>query len=120
VEGARPFLRRRGRGDALHPYRQRPQKEERKTRRQSAARRVHDNIAAPGNRIDDLLAIDEALLRLVEQDAEAAQLFKLRFYAGLSVEEAAEVMGLARATAYRTWSYAKAWLQTRLHEPGGA
>lgn len=79
----------------------------------------HDNIAAPRDRIDDLLAVDEALLRLAEQDAEAARLVKLRFYAGLSVEEAADVMGLSRATAYRTWNYAKAWLQTRLREPGG-
>ena len=39
---------------------------------------------------------------------------KLRFYAGLSVDEAADVMGLARATAYRTWNYAKAWLRTKL------
>jgi DNA-directed RNA polymerase specialized sigma24 family protein len=51
---------------------------------------------------------------LAEADAEAAQLVKLRFYAGSSVEEAAEVTGLARATAYRTWSYAKAWLRTKL------
>ena len=47
---------------------------------------------------------------LAEQDAESAQLVKLRFYAGLSVEEAADVMGLARASAYRTWTFAKAWL----------
>ena len=61
-----------------------------------------------------LLAIDEALTQLAVEDAEAAQLVKLRFYAGLSVEEAAEVLGLARATAFRTWNYAKAWLRTKL------
>jgi RNA polymerase sigma factor (TIGR02999 family) len=76
----------------------------------------HDNIAAPVKPTDDLLAIDEALTRLAEEDAESAQLVKLRFYAGLSVEEAADAMGLARATAYRTWSYAKAWLRTKLGE----
>ena len=41
---------------------------------------------------------------------------KLRFYAGLSVDEAADAMGLARATAYRTWTYAKAWLRAKLGE----
>jgi RNA polymerase sigma factor (TIGR02999 family) len=76
----------------------------------------HDNIEAPRNPIGDLLAIDEALTLLVAEDAEAAQLVKLRFYTGLSVDEAADVMGLARATAYRTWSYAKAWLRTKLGE----
>ena len=53
---------------------------------------------------------------MAAKDAEAAQLVKLRFYAGLSVEDAADVMGLARATAYRTWNYAKAWLRTNLGE----
>jgi RNA polymerase sigma factor (TIGR02999 family) len=77
----------------------------------------HDNIETPAKPTDDLLAIDEALSLLAAEDAEAAQLVKLRFYAGLSVEDAADVMGLARATAYRTWNYAKAWLRTKL---GGA
>jgi RNA polymerase sigma factor (TIGR02999 family) len=76
----------------------------------------HDNIEAPSKPTDDLLAIDEALTRLAKEDAESAQLVKLRFYVGLSVEEAADAMGLARATAYRTWSYAKAWLRTYLGE----
>lgn len=74
----------------------------------------HDQIVAPSKATDDLLAIDEALTLLAEEDTESAQLVKLRFYAGLSVEEAADVMGLARATAYRTWNYAKAWLRTNL------
>ena len=74
----------------------------------------HDNIEAPAKSTDDLLAVDEALSQFAEHDAESAQFVKLRFYAGLSVEEAADVMGLARATAYRTWTYAKAWLRTKL------
>jgi RNA polymerase sigma factor (TIGR02999 family) len=81
----------------------------------------HDDIEAPAKPTDDLLAIDEALTQLAKEDAESAQLVKLRFYAGLSVEEAADVLGVARATAYRTWNYAKAWLRTKLgdtrHEP---
>jgi len=76
----------------------------------------HENIEAPVKPTDDLLAIDEALTLFAEEDAEAAQLVKLRFYAGLSVDEAADVMSMARATAYRTWSYAKAWLRTKLGE----
>ncbi len=76
----------------------------------------HDNIAAPTKPIDDLLAIDEALTLLAKEDEESAQLVRLRFYAGLSVDEAADLMGLARATAYRTWDYAKAWLRTKLGE----
>src|SRR5262245_37352735 len=74
----------------------------------------HNNIQAPAKATDDLLAIDEALTQLAAEDAEAAQLVKLRFYAGLSVDDSADVMGLARATAYRTWNYAKAWLRTKL------
>jgi RNA polymerase sigma factor (TIGR02999 family) len=80
----------------------------------------HDNIEAPVKATDDLLAIDEALTVLAVEDAEAVQLVKLRFYTGLSVDEAADVMGLTRATAYRTWSYAKAWLRTKLGENASA
>jgi RNA polymerase sigma factor (TIGR02999 family) len=59
----------------------------------------------------DVLVLDEALTRLAAEDPEAAQLVKLRFYAGLSVEEAGEVLGLSRTTAYRLWAYARAWLR---------
>jgi RNA polymerase sigma factor (TIGR02999 family) len=92
----------------------RKQSEKRGGRQQRVA--WHDNIAAPVAQTDDLLAIDEALMLLAGEDAEAAQLVKLRFYAGLSVEDAADLMGLARATAYRSWSYAKAWLRMKLGE----
>jgi len=74
----------------------------------------HDNIAAPSKSTDDLLAIDEAIAALETVDAESARLVKLRFYAGLSVEEAGDVLGLSRASVYRLWSYAKAWLRSRL------
>jgi RNA polymerase sigma factor (TIGR02999 family) len=77
---------------------------------------LHDNIAAPMKPTHDLLAIDEALTLLEAEDGEAAQLVKLRFYTGLSVEEAAKVLDLPRATAYRTWSFAKAWLRTKLKQ----
>jgi DNA-directed RNA polymerase specialized sigma24 family protein len=74
----------------------------------------HDNIEAPSRPTDDLLALHEALSLLAQEDPETAQLVKLRLDAGLSVEDAADAMGLARATAYRTWSSAKAWLRTQL------
>jgi RNA polymerase sigma factor (TIGR02999 family) len=79
----------------------------------------HDNIAAPRKSTDDLLAIDEALELLAAEDAESAQLVKLRFYAGLSVEEAADAMNMPRATAYRNWNYAKAWLRTKIADGKG-
>jgi RNA polymerase sigma factor (TIGR02999 family) len=63
---------------------------------------------------DDLLALDEALERLAAEDAEAAAVVKLRFYGGLSIEEAAEALGLSRTQAYRHWTYARAWLRCAL------
>ena len=60
---------------------------------------------------EELLALDDALTKLAREDAPAAEIVKLRYYAGLSVEEAAESLGLSRATAYRHWTYARAWLR---------
>jgi RNA polymerase sigma factor (TIGR02999 family) len=66
------------------------------------------------SRTDDLLAVDEALDRLAEEDPQKAELVKLRFFAGLSVEEAAACLDISRATADRWWAYARAWLFERL------
>jgi RNA polymerase sigma factor (TIGR02999 family) len=63
---------------------------------------------------DDLLAIDEALTRLAAEDAQATQLIQLRYFGGLSVEEAAEVVGLSRSSAYEHWAYAKVRLRCLL------
>jgi RNA polymerase sigma factor (TIGR02999 family) len=60
--------------------------------------------------VDELLALDEALDRLALEDPRKAELVKLRYFAGLSVQEAAEALGISRATADRYWAYAKAWL----------
>jgi DNA-directed RNA polymerase specialized sigma24 family protein len=65
---------------------------------------------------DDLLALDDALSKLAEEDPPAAEVVKLRLYAGLSVEEAAEALCLSRAQAYRHWTYARAWLRAALQE----
>src|SRR5262249_36257982 len=68
---------------------------------------------------DRLLALDEALTRLAGHDPMAGQLVQLRYFAGLSVEEAATALGLSRATAYRHWKFARAWLIAQLTDDGG-
>ena len=63
---------------------------------------------------EDLLALDEAMEALAVEDAACASLVKLRFFAGLSLREAAEALGIPRRTADRHWAYARAWLCARL------
>jgi RNA polymerase sigma factor (TIGR02999 family) len=65
---------------------------------------------------EDLLAVDEAIQSLAAEDAECAQLVRLRFFAGLSLREAAECLGISRRTANRQWAYARAWLCARLND----
>lgn len=65
---------------------------------------------------DRWLDLDAALTRLEAVDPTAGTLAKLRLFGGLSVEEAGEVVGMPRATAFRTWTYARAWLTARLSE----
>src|SRR5262245_41335725 len=65
---------------------------------------------------DQVLDLDEALTILAGEDPEAAQVAKLRLFAGLSVEEAAQSLSASRAHAYRQWAYARAWLQARLRD----
>jgi RNA polymerase sigma factor (TIGR02999 family) len=65
---------------------------------------------AGSTRSDDLLALDEALAKLAAEDSTKAELVKLRYFAGLSIDQAAEVLGISRATAVRHWSFARAWL----------
>ena len=61
-----------------------------------------------------VLALNEALERLEAKDPPIAQLVKLRFFAGLTIREAAEVLGLPQRTAERNWTYARTWLQREL------
>jgi len=61
-----------------------------------------------------VLCIDEALDRLASEDPTAAEVARLRLFAGISVEETAESLGVSRATAFREWSYARAWLAAAL------
>jgi len=67
--------------------------------------------------VDELIEIDEALEQLARADAQAAELVKLRYFAGLSVEDASEIVGFSRSTAYEHWAYARAWLLRRLRGP---
>jgi RNA polymerase sigma factor (TIGR02999 family) len=64
----------------------------------------------------DLLALDEALTKLEEEHPQKARVVKLRFFAGFTLEETAEMVGISRATAQRDWAYARAWLFGRLNE----
>jgi len=73
-------------------------------------------VAVPeGVTADDLLALDEALTRLEADDPVKAQLVKLRFYAGVSLEDTARLLDISPATAKRYWVYARAWLFGQLN-----
>jgi RNA polymerase sigma factor (TIGR02999 family) len=67
---------------------------------------------------DQLLAIDEALTKLEREDPAVFELVRLRYFAGLNVDEAAAALGISAATAYRHWNYARAWLHAELLEHG--
>jgi len=69
--------------------------------------------AAPSR---DILAVDEALSKLAAEDPVKAELVKLRYFGGLSVEDAGRVLGISRATADRYWAYARVWLYSELSD----
>jgi RNA polymerase sigma factor (TIGR02999 family) len=83
----------------------------RRGREKHGGHRVRANLLdldlAVNTQPDEVLAIDEALVRLAAEDVHAAELVKLRYFAGLTVDEAAKALGLSRATAYRHWTYAR-------------
>ena len=65
---------------------------------------------------DRLVELHDALDRLAIDEPTAARIVEVRIFAGLSVEEAAEALGISRATAYREWTFARAWLANALGE----
>jgi RNA polymerase sigma factor (TIGR02999 family) len=71
-------------------------------------------LLAPEPR-EDVLALDEALTELATTDRAAADLVQLRYFGGLSIPEAAEVLGISPRTANRLWTYARAWLYERVN-----
>lgn len=73
-------------------------------------------IASPGPD-DQLLLLDDALERFAALEPKQAELVKLRFFVGLKIDEAAEIMGISVATAKRWWAYARAWLYLEISPP---
>jgi len=70
---------------------------------------------------DQIVAVDDCLERLAEEDPIAAEVVKLRYFAGMSIAEAAQALGLHRTTAHRHWTYARAWIRAEIleHPPNG-
>jgi RNA polymerase sigma factor (TIGR02999 family) len=79
---------------------------------------LEEFVAADGAGTPDILALDEALEALAREEPVCAELVKLRFFAGLTQEEAAQALGVTRRTASRYWAFARAWLRQALGEPG--
>ncbi len=78
-----------------------------------------ERLELPANvRGDDLLALDEALGKLQEVDPAKARLVVLRYFGGMTIEQAAEVLQISRVTAHRHWTFARAWLRQRMTEAG--
>jgi RNA polymerase sigma factor (TIGR02999 family) len=73
-----------------------------------------DDLPAPAAPLEDVLAVDDALDQLAARDPAAAELVKLHYFAGLTLEEAADVLGTSHRTAYRDWAFARAWLARAL------
>ena len=85
-------------------------------KRGGQGRRVHLDAVDVGyeSPAEELLDIDAALTQLAAEDPQAARLIQLRYFAGLSIEDAAEAVGISRSTAYEHWSYARVRLKTLL------
>ena len=66
---------------------------------------------------DQILAVNEALEKFAGQDKQKAELVKLRYFVGMTIEEAAEVLGISTGTAKRHWAYARAWLAQEISSP---
>jgi RNA polymerase sigma factor (TIGR02999 family) len=77
---------------------------------------LDDVVVLSPARVDEIVAIDLALDRLAETDARKARVFELRFFGGMTVEETAEVLGVAPNTVVRDWNFSRAWLRRELSE----
>ena len=75
---------------------------------------LNEEAVGPSDRGVELLALDDALVSLTKMDARKGRLVELRYFGGLTLEESAEVLGVARETAKRDWKIAKAWLFAEL------
>ena len=94
-------------------------RERRRTKRGPDAIRVPVDAAVvlSPDQVDEIVAVDLALQRLAVEDPRKSRVFEMRFFGGMSVEETAEVLGVAPNTVIRDWSFARAWLRREL---GGA
>jgi RNA polymerase sigma factor (TIGR02999 family) len=90
-------------------------------KRGAGAQRVElsDEAAPPGPAPEEVLAVDQALSRLEAIDATMSQVVKLRYFAGFSVPETAELMGLSARSVDRLWAEARVWFQRELAPPAG-
>jgi len=79
---------------------------------------LDEAVAAGQGKSIDLLALDEALVRLSEFDPEQARIVELRFFGGLSIEESAEALAVSPATVKRGWAMARAWLKCEMRGAG--
>jgi RNA polymerase sigma factor (TIGR02999 family) len=73
-----------------------------------------DDLPAPAAPVEDVIAVHDGLDQLAAADATAAELVKLHYFAGFTLEQAADVLGVPHRTAYRTWAFARAWLFRKL------
>jgi RNA polymerase sigma factor (TIGR02999 family) len=80
---------------------------------------LDEGLVVTENPPQDVLEIDELLDQLASVDSKAAELVKLRFFAGMTGEQAAEVLGISPRSADLLWSYARAWLFEKMQRPGG-
>jgi RNA polymerase sigma-70 factor, ECF subfamily len=80
---------------------------------------LNESLACTGEKSAELLALDEALTRLSQRDPRQAQVVELRFFGGLSEEEAAEVLGISPRTVKRDWTVARAWLYKEISKSTG-
>jgi RNA polymerase sigma factor (TIGR02999 family) len=93
-----------------------------KARRKASAKHGGEHVHIPFDAAEiaadassvDLIALDDSLCRLEEQDPDSAKLVKLRYFAGMTMEQAAESLGVSLRTAERNWTYARSWLRRDL------
>jgi RNA polymerase sigma factor (TIGR02999 family) len=77
---------------------------------------LDSELTTPQSKGLDMLAVDDAVSRLALDDPQSAELVKLRYFAGFSITQVAEILGISRSSAYEQWSYARAWLQCALDD----
>jgi RNA polymerase sigma factor (TIGR02999 family) len=81
---------------------------------------LDDQVPVEGPRVDEVLAVDEALSRLEARDAQMAAVVKLRYFGGLTVEETAQALGTSARSVNRLWTAARAWLRGEIPPAAGA